>query len=61
MQIGIIEIIQIIFIALKIAGVITWPWAVVFIPLYIDIVLILGVWIGCAATVREVRKKDFWK
>lgn len=36
---GILDVVQIVFIILKLIGVITWPWPVVLIPLWI----ILGI------------------
>ena len=41
--IGIIWVIQIIFIFLKAFNVLEWSWAVVFIPAYIAV----GIWIIC--------------
>ena len=32
---GILDVVQIIFIILKLIGVITWPWHIVLIPLWI--------------------------
>ena len=40
---GLIEVLQIIFIVLKLLGVINWTWPVVLIPLWIDLGLILFV------------------
>ena len=37
---GILDILQIIFIVLKLVGVITWSWPVVLIPLWITLGLI---------------------
>lgn len=36
---GLIEVLQIVFIVLKLTGVIDWSWWAVFIPLYVDIAL----------------------
>lgn len=38
--IGILDVILVIFIILKLVGVITWPWWVVLIPLWVSLVLI---------------------
>lgn len=38
--VGILDVILIIFIVLKLVGVITWPWWVVLIPLWASLVLI---------------------
>ena len=39
-KLGILEILLIIFIVLKVIGVITWPWMVVLWPLWADLALI---------------------
>lgn len=41
---GVIEILTIIFVALKLAGVITWPWQVIVLPEFVTIVLYIN-WI----------------
>lgn len=49
--IGILGVLQIIFIVLKCLDLITWPWKVVLIPLWIDlgiIALALLIALGCA-------------
>lgn len=49
--IGILGVLQIIFIVLKCLDLITWPWKVVLIPLWIDlgiIALVLLIALGCA-------------
>ena len=38
--VGILDVILVIFIVLKLVGVITWPWWVVLIPLWASLVLI---------------------
>ena len=38
--VGILGVLQIIFIVLKLVGVIAWPWHIVLIPLWIDLGLI---------------------
>lgn len=38
--VGILDVILVIFIILKLVGVITWPWWVVLIPLWVSLVLI---------------------
>lgn len=46
---GLLGVLQIIFIVLKCVGVINWSWWVVFIPLWIDlamtVILLLVLWI----------------
>lgn len=39
--IGILDVIQIVFIILKLVGVITWPWHIVLIPLWISLGLLV--------------------
>jgi hypothetical protein len=39
--VGILDVILVIFIVLKLVGVITWPWWVVLIPLWASLVLIV--------------------
>ena len=36
---GVIEVLQIVFIVLKLCGVIDWSWWAVLIPLFVDVVL----------------------
>jgi hypothetical protein len=36
---GVIEVLQIVFIVLKLTGVIDWSWWAVLIPLFVDVVL----------------------
>lgn len=36
---GILEVLQLVFIVLKLCNLIDWSWGVILIPLYIDIVL----------------------
>lgn len=36
---GVIEVLQLIFVVLKLCGVIDWSWWAVFIPLFVDIAL----------------------
>lgn len=33
---------QVLFIGLKLAGVIDWPWHVVLLPLILDVILVVG-------------------
>lgn len=57
MGIGTLGIIQVIFIALKLCGLIEWHWAVVFIPLWIDLVLIvLIITVGVIVTLVKNRR-----
>ena len=37
--------ILLVFIALKWTGAVDWPWAAVFIPLYIEIIIDIGLWL----------------
>lgn len=41
MNLSLFTILQVIFLALKIAGVLTWSWWAVFIPTYIDLGIFL--------------------
>lgn len=41
---GVIEILTIIFVSLKLAGVITWQWQVILLPEFVTIVLYIN-WI----------------
>ena len=41
MEVGFLGLLQIVFIVLKIIGLITWSWWMVFIPLWIEISIIL--------------------
>ena len=46
---GILEVITIVFVVLKLVGVITWSWWTVFIPMYIAVVwyaIIIGLQIA---------------
>lgn len=43
MQIGFVGLLQLLFIAFKLAGIITWSWWVVLIPLWITLGLTLFV------------------
>lgn len=61
--VGILGVIQIVFIILKLVGVINWSWWVVLIPLWIDLVFIFVVVIVvlllCKAydiTMKDLRK-----
>ena len=46
MRIGCLDVIQIVFVILKLCGLIDWSWIVVFIPLIISIILGIGIGIG---------------
>lgn len=37
--------ILLVFIALKWTGAVTWPWAVVFIPLWLELIIDVGLWL----------------
>lgn len=45
MKIDFFGLLQIVFIVLKVTGLITWSWWMVFIPLYIEIALIAIIFI----------------
>lgn len=40
-RIGILGVLQIVFLVLKLTGLITWSWAVVLIPLWISLVMLV--------------------
>lgn len=40
---GVLDVLQIIFIVLKLVGVITWSWPVVLIPLWITLAMLAGI------------------
>lgn len=66
MKIGFWGLLQIVFIVLKVTGLITWSWWMVFIPLYIEIALIAiifivyGIKIKIKAT-KRVKKMREWQ
>ena len=37
--------ILLVFISLKWTGAVDWPWAAVFIPLYLEIIIDIGLWL----------------
>jgi len=41
MEIGFLGLLQVVFIVLKVTGLITWSWWMVFIPLWIELSIIL--------------------
>lgn len=41
MEVGFLGLLQIVFIVLKVIGLITWSWWMVFIPLWIELSIIL--------------------
>ena len=41
MEVGFLGLLQIVFIVLKVTGLITWSWWMVFIPLWIELSIIL--------------------
>ena len=43
MEIGFLGLLQIVFIVLKVLNKISWSWWMVFIPLYIEIALIIAI------------------
>lgn len=40
-EIGILGVLQIVFLVLKLTGLITWSWTVVLIPLWISLVMLV--------------------
>lgn len=57
---GILEVLTIVFVVLKLVGLITWSWWTVFIPMYIAIVwyaLIIGLQITILVKGRKVNEK----
>ena len=57
--VGIATVVQIVFIILKLVGVIDWPWGIVLIPLWIELGLtafVLLLW-WAAVAFKKRRKK----
>lgn len=52
MSVGLLEVLLIVLIVLKLCGVIAWSWAVVLIPLWIEILVISIVVVVYAARKR---------
>lgn len=55
---GILDVLQIIFIVLKLVGVVNWSWVVVFIPLWISLIAITVIFIVAGIIVLRMRMKD---
>lgn len=56
---GLLDVLLIIFIVLKLCGVITWPWVVVLIPLWIIlgiVVIMLIVAAVCVSLAKDIYK-----
>ena len=51
-----IGLLQVAFIVLKLCGVVTWPWAMVLIPLWIDIAIVAIVLIIWIAIIIKARR-----
>ena len=47
-ELGFMDVLQIIFIVLKLCGVINWSWWFVFTPLWISLAILLFVFVGMA-------------
>lgn len=43
-----LALLAILFIGLKLAGVITWPWLCVLAPIWFPMILAVGVYVACA-------------
>lgn len=66
MEIGFLGLLQIVFIVLKVLNKISWSWWMVFIPLYIEIVLIVIISIVYGIkfkmkTAKRVKKMREWQ
>lgn len=59
---GLVEVLTLIFIVLKLIGILSWSWWLVFSPILIVIGIWLAIWIGITAasilTGREIKFKD---
>lgn len=61
---GLLEVLTIIFVILKLVGVIAWSWWLVFLPLIISVVIYVCVWTFYGAVIFKMNKKfddDFFK
>lgn len=56
--IGLIGVVQIVFIILKLVHLIDWPWMIVLIPLWIDIVICIFAIISLYVVMRSLKDKD---
>lgn len=57
--IGLTGVVQIVFLILKLCGLIDWPWKYVLIPLWIDLVIVVVLLIVViAAAVIQVMKEN---
>lgn len=57
--IGFTGLLQLVFITLKLCGVIDWPWKCVLIPLWIDIAVVVVLLIIVAVlAIRKVNKEE---
>ena len=57
--IGLLGVLQIVFIVLKLTDLISWPWLVVLIPLWIEIVgIIIMITIICIFVHKEKKRKN---
>lgn len=58
-SIGFTGLLQLVFITLKLCGVIDWPWKYVLIPLWIDItVVVVTLLVVVVLTIRKVDKEN---
>lgn len=59
--IGFVGLLTIVFIVLKLLGVISWSWLWVLAPLWIDIILIILLLVGLVILeVRDKKRKKRW-
>lgn len=59
--IGFVGLLTIVFIALKLLGVISWSWLWVLAPLWIDIILIILLLVGLVILeVHDKKRKKRW-
>lgn len=66
MKIDFFGLLQIVFIVLKVTGLITWSWWMVFIPLYIEVALIAIIFIVYGVnfkikSAKRVKKMREWQ
>lgn len=55
---GLLGVVQIVFIILKLLHMIDWPWMIVLIPLWIDIVICIFAIVSLCIVMRSVKDKD---
>lgn len=53
------DLLAIVFIAFKLAGIINWPWIWVLCPIWIGVILaILGIWANMELKKRKLKRKN---